>query len=367
MAGLPPAPVADKEGVSAEMNHYCTYFDQGYLVQGVALLQSLRRHDPGMTLWVLAVDEPATAAITGLGGDDLRVLSLADLEESDPELARSRETRSRLEHIFTLSPCLPRHLLRSHPEIAAITYVDADLWFFDRVDEMHREWAGGSIYLVRHDMPSYLREREERFGSYNVGVLGFRNDSSARACLDWWRERCLEWCKDVPEPGRYADQKYLDGWPDRFDGVVVARHPGINVAPWNWQTRQLAAIGAKATAGGRPLVVFHFAQLRRLGRRSIDTNQSEFGVMPYSLRAPIYGSYMAALDEAERTLSGAAAIDAARPRSRRRGWRHWAIALLFGTIWVRWGRWWISTGFGFGRCSGRILAWQRRLRGRTAI
>jgi hypothetical protein len=349
------------------VNHYCTYFDSRYLVPGVALMLSLRRHDPGMTLWVLAVDELTAAAIKALGGDDVRVLSLADLEQTDPELALSRATRSPLENLFTLSPCLPRHLLRSNPEIPAITYVDADLWFFDRVDEMHREWDGGSIYLVRHDMPDYLRAREGCFGRFNVGVLGFRNDSSARACLDWWRERCLEWCKDVPEPGRYADQKYLDGWPERFNGVVVSQHPGINVAPWNWQTRQLAANGAQATAGGRPLVVFHFAQLRRLGWRWIDTNQSEFGVMPFSLRAPIYGSYVEALDEAERELSGAAPTNAARPRSRRRGWQHWAIALLFGTIWVRWGRWWFSTGWGLGRCSGRFLAWQRRLRGRTAI
>jgi hypothetical protein len=348
------------------VNHYCTFFDERYLVPGVALLFSLRRHDPGMTLWVLALDEPTAAATMALGGDDVRVLTPADLEQADPELAHSRAIRSPLENLFTLSPCLPRHLLRRHPEIAAITYVDADLWFFDRVDEMHAEWAGGSIYLVRHDMPDYLRAREERFGRFNVGVLGFRNDAPGHACLDWWRERCLEWCRDVPESGRYADQKYLDIWPERFHGVVIARHPGVNVAPWNWQTRHLAAIGPKPTAAGRPLVVFHFAQLRRLGRRWIDTNQSEFGVMPFALRAPIYGPYVAALDEAAKKVAGVAAENAARPRSRRRGWQHWAIALLFGTIWVRWGHWWCSTGWGLGRYSGRILVWQRRLRGRPA-
>lgn len=346
------------------MNHYCTYFDERYLVPGVALWQSLRRHDPEMVLWVLALDAATVAALRTLAGDDLHMLTPAELERADPELAQSRVTRTALEHLFTFSPCLPRHILHHHPEVAAITYVDADLWFFSRAEEMHREWTEGSIYLTRHDMPAYLRAREERYGHFNVGVLGFRNDAAALACLDWWRERCLEWCKDVPEPGRYADQKYLDEWPERFRGVVVAEHPGVNVAPWNWQTRRLAVTGSTLTAHGRPVVVFHFAQLHRLGRRWIDTNQSEFGVLPFALRAPLYGAYVAALDEAEAALAGNASGYTPRARSRRRGWQHWLIALLFGTLWVRYGRWWCSTGLGLGRFSGRILTWQRRLRGR---
>jgi hypothetical protein len=300
-----------------------------------------------------------------LKSTDVRVLTLDELEQADPELAHSRATRPVLQHLFTLSPCLPRYLLRQHPEIVAITYLDADLWFFHGVDEMHREWSGGSIYLVRHDMPGYLREREARFGHFNVGVVGFRNDPSAHACLDWWRDRCLEWCKDVPEQGRYADQKYLDNWPEQFPGVVVAQHPGVNVAPWNWESRQLATSGAKPTAQGRPLIVFHFAQLRRLGRRCIDTNQSEFGVMPFHMRRRIYGVYVTALDEAETRLANYAPKSTERQRSRRRGWRHWAIAILFGTIWVRCGNWWVSTGFCFGRHSARILTWLRHMRGKS--
>ena len=37
--------------------HYCTYFDQGFLIQGVALWHSLKWHDAGAVLWVLALDE----------------------------------------------------------------------------------------------------------------------------------------------------------------------------------------------------------------------------------------------------------------------------------------------------------------------
>ena len=40
-----------------EMNHYCTYFDRGFLAQGLALWRSLGKHDLDSVLWVLALDE----------------------------------------------------------------------------------------------------------------------------------------------------------------------------------------------------------------------------------------------------------------------------------------------------------------------
>ena len=368
MAGLSTATVAGTIGGSAKMNHYCTYADENYLVQCAALLFSLRRRDPGMTLWVLALDETAAGAVIALSGGDVRVVTCAELEADDGALASSRKTRSRIEHIFTMSPCLPRHILRRHPDIPAIIYLDADLWFFANLNEIHQEWAAGSLYLTRQDVPRCLREREERYGRYNVGILGFRNNATALACLDWWRERCLEWCKNVPEPGLYADQKYLDVWPERFRGVVVSNHPGINVAPWNWSQRQLAVDGPEPTAAGRPLIAFHFAQLRRLSRRCIDTNQVQYGVMPFRLRAPIYGQYIEALDTASGRLAKAgqlAPLGSVRPRSEA-GLQRWGFAIVFGTVWVRLGRWWFSSGFGLGRHSGRIMTWQHRLRGKPA-
>ena len=347
------------------MNHYCTYFDSNYLVPGVALWQSLQRYDPGMVLWVLALDEATATALTALRADDLRVLTPEELERADPELARSRATRSALEHLFTFSPCLPRHILRQHPEVAALTYVDADICFFASAEAMHREWAIGSIFVTPHNLPLRWSPRNEKYGYYNVGILGFRNDSAAWACLDWWRERCLEWCKDTPEPGRFADQKYLDEWPERFSGVVISENPALNVAPWNWSERALAVSGGAPMADGQPLVAFHFAQLRRLSARCIDTNQARYGVIPCHLRAPIYGRYVAALDRAAEQLAvaGYAMTTALRPRSQS-GFRRWMYGIVFGTVWFHIGGMWCSGGFGMGRHSGWVLARLRRWRGK---
>ena len=105
------------------MNHACTYFDSGFLIQGLALWRSLARHDPDAALWVLALDETVTEALNRLGDPNLRVVKLGDLENGYAELAKAKADRSRTEYMFTLSPCWPkrgpRWTMAMQPRLAA--------------------------------------------------------------------------------------------------------------------------------------------------------------------------------------------------------------------------------------------------------
>ena len=50
------------------MNRYCTYFDRGYLAQGLAMWRSLEEHDAAATLWVLALDDESATVLRATGG-----------------------------------------------------------------------------------------------------------------------------------------------------------------------------------------------------------------------------------------------------------------------------------------------------------
>jgi hypothetical protein len=344
------------------MNHYCTYFDARFLTQGLALWGSLVRHDPDAVLWVLALDGATAKALTGISDPRLRVVSLAELEAGDVELLATKANRTRVEYYFTLSPCWPLWLLRNRDEISAITSLDADLFFFSapsvwwaRIDA-----SGASVCITAHRYPPEFLGLE-KWGRYNVGIQYFRRDDIGLAVLADWRAQCLEWCYDRLEAGRFADQKYLDAWPERFGRAVqVFTHLGVNAAPWNWAGTPWRVAPAGLEVGGVPLVVFHFAKFRPLGGGIWDSGQMEFAVMPRWLRVAIYGPYVQALAEAA-ILVGVLDQATSGQRGVRMGFKKWLLRALFGSLWLQAGGLWLALGIGpLGRFSGRLLQWNQR-------
>jgi hypothetical protein len=96
-----------------------------------------------------------------------------------------------------------------------------------------------------------------------------RNDEHGLEALHWWRDRCLEWCFNRLEDGKFGDQKYLDDWPTRFKGVKVIDDPGAGMAPWNAARYEVFGepsegfqIRDKSTLEVTPLVFYHFHALR---------------------------------------------------------------------------------------------------------
>src|SRR5262249_5291447 len=160
-------------------------------------------------------------------------IGLDDLEEHDPGLLDVKPSRSRTEYYWTATPAVCSYALKTEPGLESITYLDADLMFFADPAPAFEELADGSILIVPHRYAPEHRIWEEPCGIYNVQFVTFRRDANGLAALDWWRERCLEWCYNRYEDGRFGDQKYLDDWPTRFGGVRVLEHLGGGLAPWN--------------------------------------------------------------------------------------------------------------------------------------
>lgn len=297
------------------MHHYCTYFDHGFLARGLALTASLRQHDPDFRLWVLCFDDAAASALRQVGWPELRVVPLADLLAADPELAAVRPTRSLVEFYFTCTAAWLLHVWRQDPAIDLLTYVDADLYLFANPQPLFTALDGHSIGIIAHRFAPALAPMT-RNGTYNVGWLSFRRDAAGQACLAWWRARCIEWCYDRHEDGKYADQKYLDDWPTRFPGVLVLPQPGANLAPWNLGTHRLsqAADGA-VQVDGAPLYFYHFHGFKQLLPWLYDPHLRGYHAAVTPLLADaIYRPYI-------RCLQSFAALAPMRYRLRGNGWR----------------------------------------------
>jgi hypothetical protein len=279
---------------SRPLRQFCTYFDSNYLLRGLALYHSLERHVGDFVLHVLCLDLATAVRLHALRLPRLRLVGLAELEQAEPGLPLVKPHRSRIEYYFTLTPAWIRYVLRSLPAGMLLTYLDADLLLFGDPLPAEQELADGSLLLVPHRFPPGAEQRLAA-GFYNVGYLIFRRDPSAEAALDWWRDACLDWCEDRVDADRYADQGYLNQLPQRFAGVRVCGHPGINAAPWNIAQYRVSRSAAGYRLDDTALLVYHFHGLRRLHDRIYDSGLAFYGVEPSSVLLQLYGEYLQTL------------------------------------------------------------------------
>ena len=263
--------------------HFCTYFDSNFLVKGLTLYRSLVQHirEP-FTLSVLCLDDLTYRTLTRLSLPGLQPISLAEFEAGDVDLVKAKENRSRVEYFFTCTPSLPLFLFRRNPD-AEMSLISMRICSSSlRRNLCFKEFRQGSTLIVGHRYAEHDRHLEQ-FGIYNVGLLSFRNDAAAMECLEWWRARCLEWCYDRVEDGRFADQKYLDDWPQRFRDVVVLQHKGANVAPWNVFQYRITRENGQVHIDGDELVFYHFHRLKLLNRWLCDPGLITFPIgRPYT-------------------------------------------------------------------------------------
>jgi hypothetical protein len=282
--------------------HYATYFDRHYLSRGLAMIESLRRVAPESPIWALCLDEETERVVRALGLPHVRPMGLAELERRDPELAAVRGARSKIEYYFTLTAPFLLDLLDRTPDADHLIYVDADHYFFDTPTPLTAALRRQSVAVIDHRYPACLADKYV-YGRYNVGLIGLRRDATARACVSWWRERCMEWCFDRLEGDRYADQKYLEAWPRLFEGVGEVEHRGVGAALWNVREADVVAGEHGVTIDGDPLVAYHFSSFRILGPWLFDSGARMYGfALDAALKHGVYVPYARAIARAERAI-----------------------------------------------------------------
>lgn len=261
------------------------------------------RHALPFRLWILCFDDATYEILRELALPHVQPVLQTDFEYEDEQLLHVKANRSQVEYYFTCTPSLISYVLRNHPEVDTITYLDADLFFFSNPSPIYEELGDGSVLVVGHRFPSHLSYLE-RYGIYNVGLLSFRRDDVASRCLDRWRRQCLEWCYDRVEEGRFADQKYLDDWPTYFPRVVVLKNKGAGLAPWNVANYKLRVDNRQVLVDSDRLIFFHFHGLRQAGKWLYDPGLANYGVRAdMRLKQHIYGPYIQELEKASHRLS----------------------------------------------------------------
>lgn len=299
---------------------YCTYFDSGYLSRGIALIESLRSHGDNSPIWIMTLDQAAHDYLSHAALEGVHLITVAALEAEIPELLPLKSERSRMEYYFTCTPLLIRYVMDRTPGDRAVAYLDADLYFFEDPATVFEAMGDGSVGIIEHRYPARLARRLAKYGRFNVGWVGFRNDAAGRACLEWWGASTLEWCSDTPEGGKYADQGYLDRFPE-FDGVTILPSPGMNLAPWNTASSRIALNAGRIAVDRDPLVFFHVHGLKLTGRWYV-TAQLVYGAPTgHVLREGVYRPYVEHIERIGHEIAASALVPPTTVAARGRGIR----------------------------------------------
>ena len=244
---------------------YCTYFNKGYLSRGIALLRSLARFDEDCNVEVLCFDEETHTFFSDNCFRNVTPVSLSEFESRHPELVAVKPTRSRGEYFFTCTSSWTLDVFRRHPESSIVIYLDADMKFFASPSPFLETVNDKDIIICDHNFERDY-ERQAEHGRFNVGFVGFRNNSNGLDCLSRWAADCIEWCYDRPEDGKYADQKYLDAWPERYGDRLCIAPKGVDLGPWGIGKNELTVKDGSLYICGEPVVLYHYQGLRLFGK-----------------------------------------------------------------------------------------------------
>ena len=241
------------------MSHvFVTYFDSNFATRGVAMLHSLLCFEPSARVIVLGIDAKVREILRGEFADKIAVISPEELNAHDAGLG-AMGRRTPIETYATTKPALMLYALdKGAPDV---THIDADTWFRGSPAPLFAEIGDASIALSPHRFVN-MKNRRAAVGVFNAGYVYARNDETGRRCIADWRADCLAWCYERKlADGRYMNQGYLSCWPQRYPGVHVVAHPGVNLSCANMDGYEIIARGNDVVVDGQALIFFHFHAL----------------------------------------------------------------------------------------------------------
>jgi hypothetical protein len=214
------------------LEHFCTLFDKNYLPLGLALHKSLMIHAGLFHLWIVCMDEQVEHQLKHLDLPNVSLIPLKDIET--PELLAVKPSRSRGEYCWTMTSFTFQAVFTRDSMVQQVTYLDADLFFFNNPRILLHEMAIDKHVLITEHAYAPEYDQSKISGIFCVQFLTIKQTPEGLEVVKWWQARCLEWCFNRVEGDKFGDQKYLDHWPHIFGNRVhIVHQREKTLAPWN--------------------------------------------------------------------------------------------------------------------------------------
>ncbi|WGK81279.1 hypothetical protein PYE51_11650 [Vibrio aestuarianus] len=198
-------------------------------------------------------------------------------------------------------------LARSYDQVF---YFDPDIQVFSSLLSMSDALTQGNVLLTPHILTVESTQKSEaiidtevnalKYGIFNLGFIGFNNSREGRRVAKWWSDRLAFACIDAPGDGYFTDQKWCNHIPVLFDGVIIHKDFGCNLASWNLYERtvQISDEG-DVFVNDDTLKFYHFTKFGSVGL-AMTTRYAKDNFDVYELWAN-YGRELEKMDFINRT------------------------------------------------------------------
>ncbi len=249
---------------------FCTVLSKSRVYQFIAFYFSLENNMKEFRLFVLCIDDETHFLLKKM---KLRHLILTHVSELENEyLLKIKKERKLNEYCWTLKPIYIESLMSS---FGRVTYTDSDLFCWSDPTVIFHNQPHCSVLLSRHTLylPTLplkeIKFRQELFGNYNSGFISFRKDEVGIASIQFWKQRCLEYCHEKGISGSFGDQTYLNYLPSLFPRVCDITTPGVNHGLWDFRLYKFHIKNNQVYVDDAKLIIYHFSGCRIVSEDNI--------------------------------------------------------------------------------------------------
>ncbi|HAI44940.1 MAG TPA: hypothetical protein DCM40_46125, partial [Maribacter sp.] len=234
--------------------------------------ESIKSHTSNYKINLLCLDDNIYNLVKN-NCNEVVCHNIKDILNTDKELKKSQNNKpsfeslnvcrgnekdaKNLQFIWSLAAYYSWYCLK-YSNTEDITYVDADICFFQDPTRIMDLKDFGSIGLIENRVPYNPVN-----GLYNVGIVYFKNDNDGFSCANFWKDCLLhDDNKYANEYGTCGDQKYLELFPKLYNNVFQIDDYLGHLAPWNIYHHQY--IGNKILWNGKiqDVLFYHFSNFK---------------------------------------------------------------------------------------------------------
>lgn len=281
----------------------------------MCMVDSFLEHHPNSQVFILQVGGEEIISVPNR--PEVKVITKVELNLRQYE--KMRWQYSDFELCNALKPFLLQYIF-DNTACQKVCYFDSDIFIYTNLEqEIWQKLEEYSVMLTPHltkvsAEDSYWQDLEIlRRGVFNGGFVGLRRDGNAFNFLKWWGERLIHGGYYRLDESLNCDQGWLD-LVSNFDiNLYINRHPGMNIAFWNLNEREIEYPDNKVLINGKPLLFFHFSGYSPDSPDLLSRNSFTVTFEKYPEFQPLFNLYGEKLLTAGKEFAGIAANQTITP------------------------------------------------------